>query len=288
MTVFQDNICVAVDIFDFLQNRHTGEVLLTTSKGVYLQFPTRILQITSDSFGVTPIGIGLERYDDFLTDISPKAGDTVSVTPGRIQFPTGTLLIQFGTIGHKSQVTSIHCQTVLTWAAALQRSCKVHSAATLSAPLLLNQPQPLSLSPWCKQAQPLLVTLLNALKHCDYDSICASVGNLLGLGIGLTPSLDDVLLGMLYGLLRLAPQWESTVHLCTAIQEMAEEKTNAISAAYLTAVAAGGPFSRLDTVLQELGCSALPCIAPMMEIGSSSGSEMLFGLLLAAKLTTKG
>jgi hypothetical protein len=72
------------------------------------------------------------------------------------------------------------------------------------------------------------------------------------MGIGLTPSLDDVLLGLLYTLKRIAPDWMSTRYLVEVIKEYAPEFTNDISAAYLLAVADGAPFQRLDDVLSAL------------------------------------
>ena len=96
--------------------------------------------------------------------------------------------------------------------------------------------------------------------------------------------MDDVLLGLIYGLLRWIPNDGATAALRDAIIAHAQTATNEISAAYLIAVARGAYFERLDDILAGL-CSETPIeIEPILEIGSSSGSEMLFGLLLAAKI----
>ncbi|MBE6975962.1 MAG: DUF2877 domain-containing protein [Ruminococcaceae bacterium] len=284
MTVFQDNICVNLDIFMFLQNNQCGEVLLSTSKGIYLQFPTKILQITSDSFGVTPIGLGLGRYEDFLTVLSPQPGDTVSIISGKIRFPKGDLIPKYTVSEDFPSPKAPHPQAIRHCAAQLAAACKPQSVAVLSAPLLLDTALTTEISPWCQKARPHLVRLLAALQESDFSSISKCVAALLGLGAGLTPSLDDVLLGILYGLLRLAPEQNNTRHLQTAIRGFAPEQTHAISAAYLSAVADGAAFSRLDDILRALGGEAPVDITQLMKIGSTSGSEMLLGLLLAANI----
>ena len=70
MTVFQANIRLSSDIFYFLVRDDCGEVLLTTSKGVYLQFSSGIFMLTDQSFGITPIGLGVSRFVDFVKEVS--------------------------------------------------------------------------------------------------------------------------------------------------------------------------------------------------------------------------
>ena len=57
-----------------------------------------------------------------------------------------------------------------------------------------------------------------------------------------------------------------------------------ISAAYLQAVIAGAPFERMDRVFAGL-CGEEPLdIEKLTRIGSSSGGEMLLGMLIALKM----
>ncbi|MBO5323745.1 MAG: DUF2877 domain-containing protein [Oscillospiraceae bacterium] len=290
MTVFQDNIRLPSDIFSFLQKNSSGEVLLTTSKGIYLQFSSSIFLLMDRSYGLTPIGIGLSRFVDFATAIAPKAGQHVSVFDGCIHFPGGTLNPLWDVVDTEIFFATPLQQQVDRCAKLLVSRCSQRSLAALAAPLLLNQPLSSAAhnNPYCTHALPILEQLLDAMKNQNSSNINEAVSQLLGFGIGLTPSLDDILLGMLYGLLRLAAQEGTAAILGDAIKANAPTRTNAISAAYLDAVACGGCFQRLDDILKNLSSSTPINIEPILEIGSSSGSEMLLGLLLAIKITTKG
>ena len=286
MTVFRDNFRLLPDIFSFLQNNPSGEVLLTTSKGVYLQFSSRILLLTLDKYGIIPNGLSLSRFADFLTEISPKPGQRVAISDGVLHFPGGDLA---GIWNISEPVRSLGVplpQQVNFCADKLVTQCSQRSLANLTDPLLRNRSPVTEDHPHSTRALPLLHQLLQALRNTG--NVETPVRQLLGLGLGLTPSCDDILLGMLYGLLRFAPQEASTAALRQTILTYAPSHTNAISAAYLTAVAQGEYYELLDQQLLAL-CSKTPIdIQPILQVGSSSGSEMLLGLLLAAHIHMKG
>ena len=287
MTVFQDNIRLSSDIIYFLRKNECGEVLLTTSKGIYLQFSSSIIMLTDQTFGLTPIGLGLSRFVDFVKAVNPEAGQSVNLRNGLLQFQRGTLEGNFQVIESTLSIGIPIPEQINRCARVLLEQCSQRSVAKLAAPLLLGQ-QLKEADPLFEMALPILGLLLKGLKTGNNEMIYDAVRQLLGLGHGLTPSLDDVLMGMCYGLQRFAPQESCTATLSSAIIQYAQSYTNAISAAYLTAVAHGGYFQRLDDAMIDLYNNDAIDITPILEIGSSSGSEMLFGLLLAAKITSKG
>ena len=287
MTVFQAKVRVASDIILFLQNNQRGEVLLSTSKGLYLQISSKVLLITDWSFGVTPIGIGLSQFVDFVTEIKPQPGQYVQVQNGDLIFPGGILTATWEVVSPVTITGQLKREQIVRCSEILLAQCSARSAARLVAPLLLKQ-DTLSTDPLFSRAHRSLERLIAGLTCGSEEAISESVGDLLGLGLGLTPSMDDVLLGMLYGFLRFAPQEAVTAVLRDVILEKAPTQTNEISAAYLCAVAKGGHFERLENVLTSLYTDGIIEIGSLLEIGSSSGSEMLLGLLLAADITTKG
>lgn len=287
MIVFQDNIRLSLDIFTLLSENGFGEVLLTTSKGVYLQFSSGILLLTDLDSGITPIGLGLSKFVHFLTVIKPERNQPVRFTDGRFYFPGGILEPQWKIVQLNKVTYSVLPDRVIDAGKQLQAwSAGSRGVASLVGPLLLDQPmnQNETVNQYCIAAEPVLRELTE-FQSCDID---AAVGRLIGLGLGLTPSLDDVMLGLMYGLIRLAPQEPQTASVRKAILKHAPTRTNAISGAYLYAVAQGRPFERLDDILSGLAGTIPLDIAPILQIGSSSGSEMLLGLLLAAKMIMKG
>ena len=72
--------------------------------------------------------------------------------------------------------------------------------------------------------------------------------------------------------------------LVSAVKRYAPERTNVISAAILKAVADGGRFEIMDDGLRGLTGDAEDGTQRLLAIGSSSGSEMLLGITIAAKL----
>ena len=139
--------------------------------------------------------------------------------------------------------------------------------------------------PFCAKAYGPLVRLRDGLARNDVEAVPAEVKSLLGLGIGLTPSADDVLCGMTYTLLHGARKLTAAdVEFVNAVRRYAPERTNLISAAILKAVTDGGRFEMMDNVLRGLTGAGEDGTQRLLTIGSSSGSEMLLGITIAAKL----
>lgn len=131
-------------------------------------------------------------------------------------------------------------------------------------------------NPFCAKAYGPLARLRDGLAHNDVEAVPAEVKRLLGLGIGLTPSADDVLCGMIYTLLHGARKLTAAdVEFVNAVRRYAPERTNLISAAILKAVADGGRFEMMDNVLRGLTGAGEDGAQRLLTIGSSSGSERL-------------
>lgn len=104
-----------------------------------------------------------------------------------------------------------------------------------------------------------------------------AVKNMLGLGLGLTPSCDDWLAGYLYTLSRMGVL---AIHemIADIILRYIRTYTNEISAAYLKAVIRGDFYEMLERCLFSLEEGP---VFQLLEVGSSSGSDMLSGMVAA-------
>ncbi len=118
----------------------------------------------------------------------------------------------------------------------------------------------------------------------------------LGLGNGLTPSGDDFLGGIFFGLHFLGgtahkpyADWLSEASgLQANVHKASRTSTNPISAALLSDSMAGSSYGQLHDMLDALASNdsrfiQASCQA-LLDLGSSSGADLLAGLLLA--LTT--
>lgn len=111
---------------------------------------------------------------------------------------------------------------------------------------------------------------------------------LIGLGVGLTPSGDDVLLGLIAAMtIQDAPSaclYEFWHHVAAE----AARKTNLISATGIRAAAHGRMRETLSACLLALLHGSVPAarqqLAAVLAIGSSSGADLAYGMLQGLEL----
>lgn len=279
---------IPVHLWNSLCSEKKGEVLLVTSSGVYLRFGEQIVLLSDQSWGVLPIGIGLENFSHTVHLLRMQQGEPVTVSGECLRFRSGTIRLVPQESTRESAYTGspqIHrIRQAAEDLAALRRerglSMLVESLVPGRASEKLQKE-----NPYCAYARTYLIRMSIALQTGDSSEIRSCAEKLLGLGPGLTPSADDCLLGMLYvfrALPRKAPkgarlfrQW---------IGQECDRCTNQISAAYLKAIIAGAPFERMEQVFRGLCGEESLETSKLTEIGSTSGSEMLLGMLIALRI----
>ena len=268
-----------------LENRRLGTVLLVHSSGMYLQFDDAVLLLCDKSWGVLPIGIAVEDFQQTILRLKPQAGQTVRLQGETLVFPGGDLTLCPLPIPAQGQGGALPQKELLQQAAeelaALQ---KTSGLSLMVLPLILGRacPESLKQNPYFSRAYTGFAQLMAALKIDDAPAAEQTALQLLGLGVGLTPSADDVFLGMLYLFRKLlCVPCEAVSRFQNTLFHAAERRTNQISAAYLKAIIQGAPFERMERVYGGL-CGEEPLkIEYLTQIGNNSGSEMLLGMLLA-------
>lgn len=148
---------------------------------------------------------------------------------------------------------------------------------------LLGQPLPFPLN----HAARRFDAIRSALALDDIQAFEAAALRVLGLGHGLTPSGDDFVGGIFFGL-NHAPRalWLAAMPgLKTGIRSAAATATNPISAALLDDLMAGQSYRALHDLLAALQSrNAIKIKARydhLMGLGATSGADMLAGVLLA-------
>lgn len=138
-----------------------------------------------------------------------------------------------------------------------------------------------------EHAKPRFDAVRDALQAKNSKAFEGAALRVLGLGNGLTPSGDDFLGGIFFGLAhRPRPKWLLGLPTLQAnIHKACEAATNPISTAFLQDNMAGTSFGELHDMLDALESNDTRFIAAAREallaVGSSSGADMLAGLLLA-------
>ncbi|MDD4311227.1 MAG: DUF2877 domain-containing protein [Eubacteriales bacterium] len=143
--------------------------------------------------------------------------------------------------------------------------------------------------------KPRLETLFAAVSQNAYEKAAQAAANCAGCGMGLTPSSDDLLCGYfatLHLLLRAQKLLEAKSHI-RDMAKAAAEKTNRISTTFL--LQSGDALA--NDAICDLFRSATPCfdasaanraIARVLAIGSTSGADMLTGVVLALRQNIGG
>ena len=174
------------------------------------------------------------------------------------------------------QAQALRKGAALAWQ-ALQTQTRPGLLAWLGGEAL---PFPLSL------AQQRLHDLAKAIHSQNLAAFEAACMRLLGLGVGLTPSGDD-LIGAVFFTLRHAPiaHWQAAMPaLRTRISRAAQSASNPISAALLDDLLQGSSYRALHEFFDALHAQQTPAIEDAMRallrIGASSGADMLAGVLL--------
>jgi len=137
--------------------------------------------------------------------------------------------------------------------------------------------------PWLTRARALIGSQLEALRLGDVAAAMAPTVGLMGLGVGLTPSGDDYLVGLLAGM--EATDDPPRHGLAAVIAGHAPLRTTAIGAAALGQASRGAFAERLHDVLVALARGRLDQLAVPIEramtYGATSGSDTLVGLFAA-------
>lgn len=137
-----------------------------------------------------------------------------------------------------------------------------------------------------------LDVLRRALEDNDVQALAAVAPALLGLGPGLTPSGDDLLGGVFFGLAH-APRrgWSRPLAvLQRGLRRQARAgDTNPISAALLHDLMRGQGYRALHELLAALATDNRRAVdaaaAHLLQLGASSGADLLCGLLITLAST---
>lgn len=123
-----------------------------------------------------------------------------------------------------------------------------------------------------------------ALGRGDTHAALAHAGRLLGLGPGLTPSGDDFLTGLLAARALGRPRGDlGSDAFALGVARLAKTATNPIAYAAIAKAVRGEVRERVARLVIALGSATAepvsPALTQVLAIGSSSGTEIAFGVI---------
>jgi hypothetical protein len=246
-----------------------------------------LLSIASPANGGLPNGVLVDLGRDFRT-LGLRPGMAVIATEGRIRVPAAALEIDLGEAIHWSPrlappqdgpPLAAHRwrrRADVAWTIARARGTRGGLGALLWSDV--RPPDDLGV---VKRAGPILDRLRAALLAGDPRATVLAAWGLIGLGPGLTPSGDDVLVGIEAALHALDDP--AAGFLGDAIHHV-DDRTTVIAATLLRHAAAGEFAERIHVLVTALlgdEDAAVPAaIERAVTWGATSGTDCLLGVLL--------
>ncbi|AKE59866.1 DUF2877 domain-containing protein [Citrobacter farmeri] len=269
----------------FLCERGSGRVEQVFSRAVNLYFPAQrqLLTLLCEEYDNAPNSarLALTHFDGLF-----RPGELVQFHPSGI------------TVGDDKWIdtTSCHDWHMPTLLLSPERfrqipwqrwSELIHQQLRENETLFLWRGENPFYQAMCHELQHRRNTLLRAMRKGT--EIAPAVIRMMGLGIGLTPSADDYLVGLSIILFIAGhPAEKYKEAFCSALQS-GRENTTLLSAITLEAAFKqryreniAGFISRM---INEPNCFSIQSIANIKSIGSSSGCDMLYGMADACALS---
>lgn len=278
--------CAGADALRITNDVGTGEILMTSAHGWYLLFGDELVLLCDEDKG--RISFALE-----FADFEKHFGRARSLVGEPVRFHGGRLTLSGADIRIPRDIPSASpprpakfsvllsgdeefCRLVLDGGKGFMPRLLPHRDSIINAAPIW---EPALNDPVALRASRRLSAFFSALRCGRQEALTDALGKLLGLGPGLTPSTDDWVVGFLYA---VRPYIKPPLlnKICQAVRQSMVSATNRISAAYLECACEGGSFEIMEELLAAESTGAAE---RLLSIGSSSGSDMLTGLLFAIK-----
>lgn len=251
------------------------------SQGAYLRSPGGATLLLHESrYGLIPFGIGADGLGSVLEWLRDAGGVWAAAEGDGTPRPGAavSLALRVQALPPAGEAPPDAARLLRMCLGALEDCPHSLGAAALG----LSRGEGIGTGLFLPRARSGISALRAALQNGgEKQQLRWALEQLLGLGWGLTPSMDDFLTGAVYTLLYARHDWglllPGAIRLAEEIRTLAPKKTGAYSAAYLCAAAAGQRFSLLDQILDG-NCGRQNGITTLTQVGSSSGADMLSGI----------
>lgn len=270
-----------------------GVVSGITSRGIFVHLESDWVIFLSSGEYRGPLTVNLPDDSQGLQAL--EHGMPVRTQAGDLHFPTAGLTVHAREAAHwitpPKPMTSLSAEMrkaqLISIATQVLAARKSDGMCALLA-MLLDLPNQSSNGENLKvHTTHAMKRLQQAIGSCQSSQVIMALESFLGFGVGLTPSGDDLVIGLILALNRwgdlLKPGLEIEA-LNRSVVLMADSRTTTLSANLIECAALGQADERLISALDGL-LSGQPgpdiCAANLLAWGNSSGCDALVGMALA-------
>lgn len=267
-------------------------VLGVITHGVYIQLENRRVAFLSFEPFHGGLTVNLDHRPPETWNLQP--GEEVQIQPGWVRIPQigveidlqdSPLWQPLPVRANDGGLEQIRTRLGQIAAHILTEEKSSNGFAPLLPTLLGLEPRS-ALTEEHRRVLPLLLELRRRIRHSQMDSLASLIESLTGIGRGLTPASDDVLIGLLLLLNRsaaplLAPQ--ALAELNRVVIETTTRRTTSLAASMAWGAAQGTADERL---VSAADCALTGWYPPptaaqhLLWYGSSSGMDALVGMAL--------
>lgn len=258
----------------FLANSY-GKVVEVFRHSLNVKFGNHYLHIGGDELGLTAFGISLPIDEVFRIIRNIEINDLVIYQDGQLRFYGRNVL--------KYDLKEFH-----------ETNLKIssHEVSKQSLELLFRTLQNMKIEQQIgldtmdlKSLEPILLNF--SKKNSDL-----LVQNLIGRGKGLTPSGDDMLVGILMTLTSIKGQKYNTQVLRESLMSPNFGNTTNVSKNYIQAIVDGYASEDLKILSENLNCNNEAVferlISGILTMGHTSGHDTMMGIYLASMMVLEG
>ncbi len=255
----------------------SGTVFAVFSSACYIRLDSNhVLMLHDARHGSVSFGIGIPHLAELLRAARLRPGMQTRLDKDSIVFPH--LRWRFGATETYRAVPMLPDDRA-DWLEHVSHVLEQHPGGAVKElwhqrdSMLKTLPAPNHLSVCCAHAYAPFTILLHTCMTKDESLIGNALHTLVGLGPGLTPSMDDCLCGMIYVL--TTRNHPTAPGLASCLREAAI-RTTPISATFLHAACQGSGMEMID---RALALREKNDLQHLLRIGNNSGADILTGML---------
>jgi len=266
-------------IADLLETPSSGTVVAVFARSGYLELRDRIVALVSSGLGRGPFNLVLAPPAGFAFS-ALAVGAAVRLAPPEMMVGRDARIDLSEAEVWNARLTPL-APGGGSWAARLPRGMeRIEDVLTKAPAASLAHPASRS-----ARAARGMEVLLSGLRAGDRAAVAAGASLLAGLGPGLTPSGDDVLVGVLVAAALVDRRRAAAIG--AEVLKAARDRTTRISLAYLEAASRGEAAEAWHFLARALGGDSDEAVAEaarrVLATGETSGADMLTGFLLCLR-----
>jgi hypothetical protein len=300
--IFSDEICYRLQEMVKEKGKLQGTVHSVFNRVCNISFKDcQIISLILGSIPIKPMAISLNTVEiNSMHDLGLEQGQRVIFEDDILRLPEANLEVNI------SEAKPVNCSPVFD-----NEKEDIHKveAKFLELPLILQRGNCKGLLPvisefdeisaekfvpnrYSEFALPRINTLMQAIKSGVLEKIIDSSRGIAGFGPGLTPSSDDMIIGLMISMIYAAKYYgfpEGYVNaINTALLKGAEGRTNQLSYEMMFFAAKGEVTSNLHQLMSSIYFKSdknlYDSVLEVMDYGETSGSDMLLGIYLGCRI----